>query len=281
MGNIIISSTNVQAYSVCDDPDTVNTIEIEHVALNDQLTELDIKAFGCGEFVQVDVWVGDAYVNGSSPFTFIGARLSQLDCSDESEADNPLCDGESDASSDGSVLIMSITAEELGSTTGILDDFFVVALHTKRCFNDLGVREKCDFLNDGINEDVCVLDCQTAKFEEVRIGVASYGSIYPALVDKIMHIDSGCAACSEMNDALTMDMLVKACSIYLTVDRVEEAWDAYQKVRQLSQDYEDLFRKGPTACQTFGGIGCWLIDHNFVVAFGTPYVVPGVIRPPK
>lgn len=254
----------------CDDPSIDNTIEVVNVSISDQLTELIIDAFTCGIFTEVRIWVGDAYINDEEPIRISGDKLEavQNPCNGDSP---PL--GCSPETADKSGLTLALSAADLNIKGEIIDDFIVVGLTSKRCWtqpvnpNDpLGEQVECRNKLPGEDEIDESLEEQVIKIDEARVGVASFATIYPALIHKIMAISDGCTACSDMNDALTMDMLIKAVVIYLTVDRVEEAWEAYAKSRQMSQDYEDLFRKGPTACQTFGGIGCWMIDKNFIVS---------------
>jgi len=279
MGNIVVQNTT--GYSSCNDPNASNTIEITKVAINDQLTELQVEAFTCGIFTELKVWVGDAYVNDEEPISFTGDRIVVQPC--DQVPPPPQCEGQDP---DKSVLVFSATPEELGIDGNIIDDFIVIGLYSKRCWNtdesgdDLIIRDECDWPYPGPDpiDPEHPDDGQFVVLEEARVGVASFASIYPALIHKIMMIESGCASCSEMNEALTLDLLIKAVAIYLSVDRVEEAWDAYAKARQMSQDYEDLYAKGPTACQTFGGIGCWIIDKNFVVSINQIGSTP--LQPP-
>ena len=272
-----IEATSTPSYASCDNIKVDNTIEIERLYINDQLTELVMDAFTCGIFTEVRIWIGDAYINDEEPLRLLEDKIDQDPCAPDSGGVYPAgCD---EGTRDKSILRLRMSPSELNMNSDVIDDFIVVGLTSKRCWpasGGDGSQEECFKKDPGpepvepINPDDPTAPPanppQTVAIEEARVAVASYATIYPALIHKIMSIDGGCASCSEMNDALTMDMLIKACTIYLTVDRVEEAWEAYSKARQMSQDYEDLFRKGPTACQTFGGIGCWYINKDFVVS---------------
>jgi hypothetical protein len=269
MGKIILTSSG--GYNSCEDSTVDNTIEIEKVAINEQLTELEIKAFGCGIFTEVRIWVGAAYANNEDPVSFAGEEL--VDYQKCNNGGSPPCSGVDETMTE---LNMTLSPSDIGIDGDIIDDFIVVAFTNKRCWSyteiEPGVWEwvfaECENKEPGLDpiDPDHPEDIQQTKIDEARVGVASFATIYPALIHKILMLDEGCSACSEINDALTLDMLIKAVTVYLSVDRVEEAWNAYNKARQMSQDYEDLYAKGPTACQTFGGIGCWLIDKNFVVS---------------
>lgn len=245
----------------CANPAEDGTIEIQTLIINPQLTELYLHAITCGTFIGLDVYVGDEYANGADPRNF-----------DHLIGTNSPCEGTDNCGDDTgnigkSYIDVYIPAEALDRD--LLDTFVVIVLRNERCIKtpviEHGIGEIVPCNGEGIPPFDPELDGVRVTEEGIPTGVASFASIYPCLTHKVLTVKDNCTACNGLDDALTLDLLIKSVSIYLAIDRVAEAYNAFHKAEMMCQDYEDLYVKGPTMCQKFGGIGCWIIDKNFVV----------------
>lgn len=234
----------------CDSPESENIVEIIEIKVADDLKKLIIKAESCGEFVGIWAYLGSAYASGD------GDRDQAQDLS----ALIPVRDGVPSTNLDIEVTVDQLYADvDSVLKPKIIDTYIVIELEVQRCWDTQpGGYMSLDSCNAN-NED-------SKDVQNMVYGVASFAKIYPCLAHKIITMEDQCTACSSMDDVLTLDLLIKAVALYIRFERLAEAWYAYDKATKLCQDYDDTFRTGPTACDVWGGIGCWIIDDNFIVS---------------
>jgi hypothetical protein len=236
----------------CESPEATNIVQINEISISSDLKKLNINVETCGEFSQVVLFLGDDYVNA--------------DGEPDSDYGNDITDLTLDASGNQSSNIqLELTPEQVyrslpkGSVIpDIINDFVVVHFEVERCWSrdDDGymVLNTCSSAN-----------ADTKDVQELAVGVASFGKIYPCLAYKILTLEDDCTSCSSMDDVLTLDLLLKAVTLYLKYDRLAEGWYAYEKATKLCTDYDEIYATGATACDLWGGIGCWIIDDTFRV----------------
>jgi len=220
--------------SICTGLTGSQTIWVNNIYIQPDLTSLKIEATTCGQFTGLYVYLGNGFLTN----TYVDIS-SLINNTDEIIGGSP---------SGRSMIDINVPASTLGLTQ--INTVVVVR-----------------FVN---NHDDGILTSQ-----ETTKAVASYAGLYPCLIYKITHSDYGCSDCKMLNNAIMMWLLMDITTAYFHYDRISEGVDSYNKMLNICIENDVIFNGREPGqlsyiCGQYGGIGCWIIDHTFVV--GQPYI---------
>lgn len=222
----------------CPASSTLNTITVINNYIETTLDKLILDIETCGTFIGLKAFVGSGFLTNT--YIDLGARI----VSDQVVGTN------------SSSVHLELLPEDLGLGTGADIDTIIIF----------------EILNSRLSTDIGLIN------ETKMTGVASYASVYPCLINKIDNIDAGCNDCSSLNNALLLDMLMQSTSTYLMYGRYSDAVNTYNKMKIICREYDLIFSTDPTFCDTYGGIGCWILQSTFSVTPGP--LSPGSLLPP-
>ena len=206
------------------------TIEMVDLKLNAKRTTLYLRVKACGHIQSISIAIGNP-----STSTYQNVYFRNPNEPRESE------------------MILELDGTDFGLLKGEpIGSFITVQVKDVRCFDSNGKYEGC-------TGSVA----QTVVENTELFGVASFWDVYPCLTNKILNIDDSCKSCQDIDNALVLDMLIKSIEIYLRRQRIDDAYLSYLKAKDMCSDYYSIDHPDFDDCD--GGIGCWIVNSNFVV----------------
>lgn len=112
--------------------------------------------------------------------------------------------------------------------------------------------------------DIYIAYIDNRSNETVEAGIWSLEAPSQCLANKVLAYPNGCADCKGLSDINIMYMNIESTIMFLALKEFEKALKTLSVVKLMCPDYGD-FSITSTGDVCPGGIGCWIIEDDFIV----------------
>jgi len=111
--------------------------------------------------------------------------------------------------------------------------------------------------------DIFIVHAENRFSEVAEAGIWSLEAPSHCLAEKVLAYPDSCRDCKGIIDVNIIHMNIEATVIYLAQKDFVKALKTKSKVEQSCEDYGNFSIPPGGACP--GGIGCWIIEDDFIV----------------
>ena len=112
--------------------------------------------------------------------------------------------------------------------------------------------------------DIYIVYVENRSKETAEAGIWSLEAPSQCLANKVLAYPNGCADCKGLSDINIMYMNIESTTMFLALQEFEKALATLDTVKLMCPDYGD-FSISTTGDVCPGGIGCWIIEDDFIV----------------
>lgn len=112
--------------------------------------------------------------------------------------------------------------------------------------------------------DIYIVNILNRINEEVEAGIWSLEAPSQCIANKVLAYPNGCSDCKGLSDINIMYMNTEATTMFLALKEFEKALETLTTVKLMCPEYGD-FSITTTGDVCPGGIGCWIIEDDFIV----------------
>lgn len=111
--------------------------------------------------------------------------------------------------------------------------------------------------------DIYVVSISNKSNETAEAGIWSLEAPSQCLANMVLAYEDNCRACKGITAVNIMYMNIEATTMFLALKEFEKALKTLETVKLMCPDYGNITIEPGSACP--GGIGCWIIEDDFIV----------------
>jgi len=111
--------------------------------------------------------------------------------------------------------------------------------------------------------DIYILETGNVSNETNNGGIWSLEAPSQCLANLVLNYETDCKNCKGITDINIMYMNIESTTMFLALKDFEKALETLDTVKLMCPDYGAFTIPADTPCP--GGIGCWIIENDFIV----------------